>query len=308
MEKLQRDFSRFDEVDWNGNLYWSWLYTLKPLLLARPKGYPTCMTTPTYQARLLNTAMASWTQLRNDTVLYAQKRDTFLEAQATKTMKDAPGPIIPGRGDLLPVYLEPLAEVYGRLLALTRMSRHQLGALKVLNGDAQQRLVNLEKLLERVVVLAEKELANVALAKDEEQFLRSLPDNLRQLASAQDEKRIEKLQKELEFAKVALDEKRFQTVSREIFVEEYGQVTTPVVTTIAVDSTGRMVLQEAIGRVDLAVFVLPQPDGKLIMAAGPVLSYYEMKPPRDGALTEETWLRQMDRAPRPEWTPMYLVH
>src|ERR1700687_5217231 len=143
------------------------------------------MTTPAYNAHLLNTALASWTQLRNDSVLYSKRGDSILESVKSKLMKEeiAPGPL---RDNPTPVYLEPLPEIYGRLLALTRMSRKQLTSLKVLSAEGHQRLESLEKLLERVVQLAEKQLANEALARDEEKFLLALPGRLGQLAAASD--------------------------------------------------------------------------------------------------------------------------
>jgi hypothetical protein len=311
LEKLQREFARFDNVDWNANVYWSWLYTLQPLFSQHDVGYPTCMTTPAYNAHLLNTALASWTQLRNDTVLYSKNRDSVLESVKSKLMNEkmVPGPI---RDKLTPVYLEPLPEVYGRLLALTRMSRKQLTSLKVLSAEGQKRLASLEELLERVVKIATKELANEkALDRNEEGFLLALPGMLGQLAASSDGAELENLHKQLTIAKLFGDKKQAEAVSRDIFIEECTQVATPVVTTIAVDVTGKVVLQEAIGRVDLAVFVLPRPDGSLTMAVGPVLSYYEMKRPRSAALTDGTWLHLLGQQPgpaRPEWAAMYLVN
>jgi hypothetical protein len=314
LEKLQGDFARFDDVDWNANLYWSWLYTLQPLLHEHGAGFPTYMAMPAYNAHLMNTALASWAQLRRDTVLYTKKRDTLLEAMTTKAVKSgelAPGP---KRDHVPPAYLEPLPEVYGRLLALTRMSRQQLTSLKVLNAESRQRLEDLEKLLERVVRLAEKELANDVLDQADEQFLRALPHALRHFAAARDVKQIEKLQqtlKELTEAKLAANEARVKTVHQQLFMEEYGPVSAPLVTTVAVDTvTGNKVLQTAIGRVDLAVFIVPWHDGSLMMAVGPVLSYYEWQVARKDEWTEETWLQRLgrDEEPlRPAWTKMFLA-
>jgi hypothetical protein len=41
--KLEEKFSKFNESDWNKNLYWSWLHALKPLLKEFGSGYPTFM-------------------------------------------------------------------------------------------------------------------------------------------------------------------------------------------------------------------------------------------------------------------------
>src|SRR5207249_3410142 len=65
---LADEYGRLSDRDWNRNLYWSWLYALKPLLAEYGAGYPTFMTTKAYRTRLLNAALASWAQLRHDTI------------------------------------------------------------------------------------------------------------------------------------------------------------------------------------------------------------------------------------------------
>jgi hypothetical protein len=302
LAKLQADFARFDDVDWNSNLYWSWLYTLQPLLRESAP--------PAYRAHLLNSALASWTQLRRDTVLYAKTRGDQLEKVMATTKKHT---IIPGpaRDHVMPVYLEPLPEVYGRLLALTRMTRQQLTALQVLKGKSFEQL---ERLLDKVVQVAEKELANEALSKGEEQFLHQLPQALRQLAAAPDTKQIESLQMELKSLlenKATPDKVVVQAMNQKILVQEYGPVSSPLVTTVAGDTlTGDKVLQTAIGRVDLAVFVVGLPDGSLMMAVGPVLTYYDWQIARNQERTEADWLTMLQNSkepPRPPWTGMFLA-
>jgi hypothetical protein len=308
LTRLRGEFARFDRVDWNANLYWSWLYTLQPLLQPPGNGYPTCMTTPAYEARLLTTALASWAQLRRDTVLYTKKAalPEMVEAKDGKSKTVVlPGPV---RGDAPPIYLEPLPEVYARLLALTRMSRTQLTALKVLDDAGRQRLEDLERLLQRVLQLAEKELANEALDKDDARFLHDVPYSLRDLAGARDVGAVEQLRKELATAESAKDKHRTETVSMQLLQEEYGPVAVPLVATVAVDSvTGERVLQTAVGGVDLAVFVVPDGAGGLMLAVGPVLSYYEWQLPRKEEWTEERWLREWGTAQRPAWTRIFLT-
>jgi hypothetical protein len=43
--KMDSEFSNFSAADWNRNLYWSWLYSLQPLLKDYGDGYPTFMKT-----------------------------------------------------------------------------------------------------------------------------------------------------------------------------------------------------------------------------------------------------------------------
>ena len=76
-EELDSEFSNFSAADWNRNLYWSWLYSLQPLLKDYGSGYPTFMQTDAWQDKELSTSLASWTELRHDTILYAKQSETM---------------------------------------------------------------------------------------------------------------------------------------------------------------------------------------------------------------------------------------
>ena len=77
--KMDSEFSNFSAAEWNRNLYWSWLYSLQPLLKDYGNGYPTFMQTDAWQDKELSTALASWTELRHDTILYAKQSYTMVD-------------------------------------------------------------------------------------------------------------------------------------------------------------------------------------------------------------------------------------
>src|SRR5262249_25509384 len=139
---LRQEYAKLSDQDWNRNLYWSWLHALKPLLAEYGTGYPTFMTTQAYRTKSLNTALASWAQLRHDTILSAKQPYTATEAPAP--------PPEPVQG-----YVEPVPEFYARLLALTRMTNQGLAEMKVLDAAAKKRLDEFEKLLGRLLAIAE---------------------------------------------------------------------------------------------------------------------------------------------------------
>ncbi len=153
MNELVRQFSSFNADDWHRNLYWAWLHTLRPLLEPCGPGYPAFMQTPAWQAKQLNTALASWTELRHDTILYAKQ-----SYSATVTsMPPAPDP----------GYAEPLPEFYQRLIDLARMTRVGLDDLQLLNAVQRNRLLTLENILIslRDIAIAELELKPLTLAQ-----------------------------------------------------------------------------------------------------------------------------------------------
>ncbi len=67
--------------------------------------------------------------------------------------------------------------------------------------------------------------------------------------------------------------------------------------------SGRVVLEEGVGYVDLIVVAYKVPDGRVLIGAGPVMSYYEFKQPIQERLTDEKWREMLgSEAPeRPEW-------
>ena len=68
-----------------------------------------------------------------------------------------------------------------------------------------------------------------------------------------------------------------------------------------------MVLEEAVGYVDLLVAAWKSPDGNIYIGGGPELSYYEFKQPMGNRLTDEAWreLLKTDPPAAPPWTSSY---
>jgi RNA polymerase sigma factor (sigma-70 family) len=296
LDALQKEYAELTDRDWNRNLYWSWLHALKPLLAEFGEGYPTFMTTKAYQNKSLNTALASWAQLRHDTILYAKQSYTAADRGAPPRPKPVQG------------YVEPIPEFYARLLTLARMTNRGLDQLKVLNADAKKRLDEFEKLLVRLLAIAEKELANEELKDDDYAFIRDFGEHLQGVTVALNRQRIDALQQEAEKARKAGNNKRWQELLEQLGAEQAGAMKTTIVADVHTDQNTKQVLEEGTGYVDLGVFVYRQPDGRLVLGAGPVLSYYEFKQPMANRLTDEKWRDLLKTAgpAQPEWTKPYL--
>jgi hypothetical protein len=177
-------------------------------------------------------------------------------------------------------YVEPLPELYARLLALAHMTNQGLSEMKVLDERARARLEAFEKLLERLLAIALKELGNEELTGADYAFIRDFGENLEAVA-------------------VPPDPGTGQALSMK----------TTLVADVHTDQNTKQVLEEGTGTVDLGVFVYRQPDGRLVLGAGPVLSYHEFKHPMADRLTDEKWrdlLRSKEAPARPEWTGEYV--
>ncbi len=259
LSKLEAEFGNFTEADWQRNLYWSWLYTLKPLLKEFGEGYPTFMQTKAWQDKELTTALASWTELRHDTILYAKQSYTM-----ELTMAPPKPPEKPAVG-----YIEPVPEFYNRLLSLTKMTSRGLDEMKVLDDTSKTRLRNLERILKRLVELSEKELENEELTREDYDFIKNFGDELNSVIEDVDEK-----------AKK-----------------------TTIVADVHTDGNTKHVLEEGVGYVDLIVVAYKVPDGRILVGAGPVMTYYEFKQPMEDRLTDEKWRDMLREKPpeKPEW-------
>ena len=253
--ELKAEFDAFDLSDWNRNLYWGWLYSLRALIEGFGDGYPNFMRTEAWQKKELNATLASWTELRHDTILYAKQ---------SYTPPESIPPDVAG-------YVEPVPEFYGRLLALTRMTREGLADLDALSAEATERLINLEQMLDRLIQIANKELTNRPLSSDDCDYIRGFAGQLEGLIMG---------------------------------VKQQGLDTTLVADVHTHIAEGQ-VLEEGVGYVDLIIVACPLADGSAFLAAGPVLSYYEFKHPMSDRLTDEAWRELLDSPQRPERPKWY---
>jgi hypothetical protein len=166
---LETFFAELPPEQWHLNLYWGWLHALKPLLTEAPEGSQTFMQTEAWQDRSMNTALASWAELRHDTILYAKQSYT----PGCETTSEPPMPPPPPPG-----YVEPNPELFARLLALNKMTVKGLEDLDVLEGDARRRLDALGGLLQRMLDIAVTELNGEDISAADSNLLTNLADSL----------------------------------------------------------------------------------------------------------------------------------
>ncbi|MBM3499999.1 MAG: DUF3160 domain-containing protein [Armatimonadetes bacterium] len=161
LRRLREQFAGFTREEWNRNLYWSWLYSLQALIEPCGQGYPTFMQGEAWQDRSLWAALASWSELRHDTILYAKQSYGMTGAAAP----GEPPPPPP------PSYVEPAPEFYARLLALAKMTRTGLTAMDVLDEQATQRLTELEQTIQKLLDISVQELRNEKLSEEDYDYI-----------------------------------------------------------------------------------------------------------------------------------------
>ncbi|HNX29582.1 MAG TPA: DUF3160 domain-containing protein [Syntrophomonadaceae bacterium] len=269
MLKMQNFTAGLALSSWTQNLYWNWLYTLKPLTQEKPQGYPTFMLNQAWQKKELNTFLASWTELKHDTILYAKQVIAEAGGGGDEEIDD--------RG-----YVEPNPYVYARLAALTAMTREGLETRELISSQDIDNLQKLEELALGLKTISEKELQGILLTDEEFELIRSYGVQLEH------------------FWLEALRDNGVVSPS-----QAYNNPAA-LVTDVATDPSG-FVLQEGTGYINQIYAIVPV-DGTLRIARGGVYSYYEFTGKTTERLTDEKWqeLLMTDKIPAaPDWTKAY---
>jgi len=267
--ELKKEVDSLSQADWYKNLYLNWLLVLKALGIKFGEGYPTFMQTIAWQDKELNTALASWTELRHDTLLYVKQSYTMAE-----------------RGGMFepPVvgYVEPLPEFYARLLTLTEMTNQ--GFKNLIPPEELEKLMieaglsKFSEILSLLLDISQKELKNIPLEDQEYSFIENFG---------------------------SISEGLIQTVSGgEVNQEVFKTV---LVADVHTDGNTKKVLEEGVGYIKTAVIAYRLPDQQMVLGVGPTFSYYEFKQSMENRLTDEEWRKILDShpPPEPEWTSTF---
>ena len=148
MESLWEYVENVTAEDWTQNLYWVWLYSLLPLLVNPGDGFPLFMQSDAWVDKQLMTALASWTELRHDTILYAKQSYAELVSVPTTPLG----------------YVEPVPRLYGRLASLCDMMNRGLNARGLIPEAITIRLHYLEDFLLDLRSISIKELSGQDLS------------------------------------------------------------------------------------------------------------------------------------------------
>ena len=167
--KIRNEVSKIPTEEWTRTLYMGWLYTLRTLLRQPVEGYPTFMRTEAWLDKSLNTMLASWAQLRHDTILYAKQPYAGLTA-------------IPPRPSHVG-YVEPNPELYSRLRNLVEATRAGLRTMGVLSQEIDSKLETFSKVLGMLTDISVKELKGEPLTEEEKSFIKSYGQYLEELLS-----------------------------------------------------------------------------------------------------------------------------
>lgn len=274
MAKVQHEIAALGEDSWTQNLYWAWLYALQPLIEPKGAAYPPFMQTQAWARKDLHTALASWTELKHDTILYAKQ--VMAEMGGGGESTEPPHS-----------YVEPNPEAYARLLALAQMTCDGLEARGLLSDLTRSNLENLIEELTFLKNIAERELAGEPITDDDYWHMLYWGGVLEQFTLAAADTEGEGNRPSLGDQKAAL-------------VADVATGTTDLVNLV--------VLEEAIGQPTPIYVILP--DSPWRIAVGAVFTYYEFTVPPDQRMTDEAWQAQVEAGsnpPQPDWTRTFIA-
>jgi hypothetical protein len=283
---------------WKENIYSGWLYALRAL--SEPttdERYPEAMRTRAWALKTTETQLASWTQLRHDTILYAKQSYT-----SGNTCEYPYG------------FVEPQLLFYERLAEVVDFAADRIAAMSVTgsvsiarqyDGNTYYRTFNRADLqsnqighlrsfadtMELLGEMSRKELAQEPFTDEEEQFLERL---------------------------IAVGCGFIGGWYPQLMYEPYnGRVdlfegfVDPLVADVHTDapdtSTGDpgMVLHQGVGYPHMMIMAVDNGSDRR-MYCGPVFSYYEFERPNGERMTDSEW-RSQDPPPSPVWTRSFRV-
>ncbi|MBD3244605.1 MAG: DUF3160 domain-containing protein [Candidatus Moranbacteria bacterium] len=165
MNKLKNYFSNQSKEDWNQNIYWSWIYTLRSLFDQDKDltGYPMFMKNFDWSKKNLQCSLGSWTELKHDSLLYSKQ--SYAEMGSGPLEEDE----IP---DVPKGYVEPNIEFLNRLIALSEMTNQGLMERGLLNSNFITRNNNFLESLRFFREIAKKQLENQLISNQDFERLR----------------------------------------------------------------------------------------------------------------------------------------
>jgi hypothetical protein len=274
---------------WESSIYNQWLYTLRALSEPTTDArFPEAMRTAAWASKTLNTQLASWTELRHDTILY---------------VKQSAG----GGWCYYPEgFVEPRIKFWQRLENLARSSARGIASLTEPSGEGYEEYLSLKQ--------------------KQVQFLNRFADTVAELRNIAEKQLSEQeltaaerwyLENVVEIVEAYLQPKQYNGWYPELFYQgnwdsgNYDALIADIHTVVPTDDGvyGGHVLNQATGAVNLMAIAIEN-GGDKVVYLGPVLSHYEFRTGHDERINDDEWKSLLGKgaAPPPnEWVLEYMV-
>ncbi|MHB9059374.1 MAG: DUF3160 domain-containing protein [Bacillota bacterium] len=268
LKALKEQFSAVSEADWQANIYNGWLWSLTALIPTKGDGFPSFMTSRTWPDKVLNTTLASWAELRHDTILYSKP-------SGAECGGDGPPKVLG--------YVEPEVEFYARLGWVTDKLAYGLDQRGYLSDSMRQKFYGFRRLLQFLQDVAVKELAGQPLTDEENFYILVYGGTLEHLTTS------------------VVESDRPWGASHWFEVENETDRNMAVIADV--HTSQAECLEVGVGPAYEIYAVVPI-EGQLYLARGAVFSYFEFLHPAAQRLTDEGWqkmLKDGQAPPQPDW-------
>ena len=274
---------RMNQIDWKETVATCWIDALKNVPEV-PTNAPYFMTTPEWQKKSLNTALASYAELKHDAILYA-KQPFGAECGGG----GPPEPIMKG-------YVEPSIAFWRKAVALNKQYVEVLKRFDLMTEKAESNTQSIGEMAEFLLNVSEKELAGKTLTQSEYNQIEIIGSNIEYIS--------------LQLVR-----------SGDTFLDSWNDVTgadrkiaciADVYTANAfnVPQPEQAVLYEAVGPAH-HIYVIVEIEGLLWLTRGGVFSYRELeRASSDKRLTDEEWQENLETNPDegiPSWMDDIIV-
>jgi len=264
----------YDADFWSASMYNVWLDAIRALSEdSSGEEYPDAMRTLEYEHKMINTGLASWAELRHDTILYVKQSYSGVAC------------------DYPDGYVEPFPEFFSRVATFAKTSKALMESLDLPFGYGKDYAIGYFIKLEKAAVtlggIAEKELKQEPRTPDETAFIKSTVVEDSMCGSAP-------------FSGWYTD--LFYNVNDMTFDFD------PTIADIHTDPNAGDILHIGTGKANAMVLIAETSCG-LKAYVGPVSSYYKHIETGFNRLTDEDWKSLLTNTPppRPEWTAGFVA-
>ena len=266
----------YPEAAWQSNVYTRWIDALRSLddLPTNRKNFPEAMQTRAWAHKQLRTQLGSWAELRHDTILYGKQSYSAMAGCEYPAAYVEPYPVFYRK-------LAGLADALGKGLAAARLDAPNRDEMKNLIAGQVRYFKVLEGHLNRLAVIADKELAGKPLSAEETAWLKKTAD-IRGGGSGPPQ---------------------YDGWYTELFYGVAPEDWAPTVADVHTDPNAKSVLHVAVGDAWPVVVVIDN-EGDRQAYVGPSYSYYEFQEPDGKRLTDAEWQQRIydgQLPPAPAW-------
>ena len=265
------------DTPWEACVANQWMYTLQSLG-DTAQSLPYFMQTPQWQKKNLNTALASWAELKHDAILYAK------QPMLAECGDGGPEPpVVKG-------YVEPNVKFWEKAIALVTRMDKVLTTYNLQTEKAKAVYERIKEMAEFCRDISKKELNGGKITDEEYNQIEIIGST------------VENISLEL----VSEDNEMLQGWSDVVSTDKKVAVVADVFTAsgenVAVDN--KCVLYEGVGPA-YEIYVVVEIDGSLYLTRGAVLSYREFtRLLSDPRMTDEEWQEELKKSPTggtPSW-------